>query len=432
MKLVFDAESVIYDLMDWPEIVEDIMEDHSKAKNWLKSSAASIRNIADDIAYDPASTCRHFLDDYNIVCEEGEGEAWKYKDKRADKIDAFLPQLERDLLNEIDDRERKQISFRIKETTLDDACCALPETPISEAEQLRAIVESLSFKDWEDLVEANKDSISRQIKNLQYREKVENEARIDENRPAEKEKPEDMKQKIRIVFDAESVLDKVIQDDFCVDEIMNDYTKAKTYLKEEAESRENDVDKYMWDMTNIQPDFIPDSWDEKISKYGDVEEGEGFDDLVDDLRSKLDSGFVDDEGDYSCEVWDSIWESSVWEYKGKKASDFDEILPQLERDLFNELDDKKCKQVSVRIKETTLNDAYDATLNLTHGKLNESQCLCAIVESLSAEACYCYVDWEDLVKEHKDAINRKIKYLRYVQAIKKGIEKENSIDAKFA
>lgn len=199
MKLVFDAESVIYDLMDWPEIVEDIMEDHSKAKNWLKSSAASIRNIADDIAYDPASTCRHFLDDYNIVCEEGEGEAWKYKDKQADKIDAFLPQLERDLLNEIDNRERKQVSLRIKQSTIRSICEALydirnvnfppsysrrldlsddlyDDLHISVNEALRITVDNFEKSDWKELARKHKENINRQI---QYLRQAEWEAKLD-------------------------------------------------------------------------------------------------------------------------------------------------------------------------------------------------------------------------------------------------------------
>ena len=57
----------------------------------------------------------------------------------------------------------------------------------------------------------------------------------------------------------------------------------------------------------------------------------------------------------------------------------------------------------MRIKQNALDDAYDAMLNLTHGKLSEIQCMRAIVESLSFE------DWERLVEEHKDALRREVR-----------------------
>ena len=320
MKLVFDAEEVIYAVLDSCEAVEAICKDYKQADAWLGGEAWGIENMvcefvkSEDFDQDDPTFYEH------AYFEEGEGVEWEYKGKRADKIDAFLPQLQRDLFNELDDSEWKQVPVCIDKATLDEARHALhlgelegyivaglktdDDPSNDDASNLRVIVDSLSTKGWEDVVEANKDNIIRQIKNLQYRKKIENEARIDENRL------------VRRTGAAEK------------------------------------------------------------EKYGD-----------------------------QC------------------SEDFDEFLPQLERDLFNVLDNEKHKQISVCIKETTLGDAYYALplpLQYEGPYISDDEALHVIVESID--------DWGELVKEHKDDINRQIRNLQYREKVENEAEKENSID----
>ncbi|MDD6318529.1 MAG: hypothetical protein PUA61_06745 [Succinatimonas hippei] len=417
MKLVFDAEEVIYAVLDSCEAVEAICKDYKQADAWLGGEAWGIEDMvcefvkSEDFDQDDPTFYEH------AYFEEGEGVEWEYKGKRADKIDAFLPQLQRDLFNELDDSEWKQVPVCIDKATLDEARHALhlgelegyivaglktdDDPSNDDASNLRVIVDSLSTKGWEDVVEANKDNIIRQIKNLQYRKKIENEARIDENRlvrrtgAAEKEKSENRIQNPIFVYDAKKVLSAVLKDDDTLDVLSEDYTQGKKWLKREAESREQ----YVEACRDILGDDAIVPYDEsRLSKY--------------DARR--------DEG-----------EADVWEYGDQCSEDFDEFLPQLERDLFNVLDDEKHKQISVRIKETTLGDAlYALPLPSQYEGpyISDDEALHVIVESID--------DWGELVKEHKDDINRQIKNLQYREKVEnearidenRPAEKENSID----
>lgn len=172
MKIILKAESVIYAVMDAEGAVDAISADNTQAEAWLVGEAWAIEKMVDEIVndeeFDPDMT-NASLDEHAYL-EEGEGVVWEYQDKRAEKIDSFLPQLTRALIREIDSNLRKQISVRIKQNALDDAYDAmlnLTHGKLSEIQCMRAIVESLSFEDWERLVEEHKDALRREVRNVQ-------------------------------------------------------------------------------------------------------------------------------------------------------------------------------------------------------------------------------------------------------------------------
>lgn len=172
VKIVLKAESLIYAVMDAEGAVDAISADNTQAEAWLGGEAWAIEKMVDEIVndeeFDPDMT-NATLDEHAYL-EEGDGEVWEYQGKRAEKIDVFLPQLTRALICEIDSNLRKQVSVRIKKNALDDAydaLSALTHGKLSEIQCLRAIVESLTFEDWERLVEEHKDALRREIKNVQ-------------------------------------------------------------------------------------------------------------------------------------------------------------------------------------------------------------------------------------------------------------------------
>lgn len=166
----------MWDVLDCTEAKEELEEDNSRARAWLEIEADEVpemvRNIIDGPEFNPDMT-NPALDEHAYFEEEGEGEEWELNGKRSESIDAFLPALEAKLLRELDAATRKQITLRISETTLDDAYDALLEITheLSEAQCLRAIVEALSFKDWEALVKRHEPQIRRAVANTQRESK---------------------------------------------------------------------------------------------------------------------------------------------------------------------------------------------------------------------------------------------------------------------
>lgn len=171
VKIVYKAEELVWDVLDCIEAKEELEEDNSRARAWLESEAYAVpemvRNIIDAPEFNPDMTNAALNE--HAYFEEGEGEVWEMNGKRSESVDAFLAALEAKLLRELDAATRKQITLRISETTLDDAYDALLDITheLSEAQCLRAIVESLTFSDWEVLVKNHERQIRRAVANAQ-------------------------------------------------------------------------------------------------------------------------------------------------------------------------------------------------------------------------------------------------------------------------
>ena len=172
MKIVLKAQDLIYSVIDAEGAVEAIAENNSKADAWLVGAAYAVEKMVDEIVNDddfvPDMTNTTF--DEHAYLENGEGKVWEYKGKRASDIDTFLPLLKRDLIREINRNIRKHISVRIKQNALDDAYDALSDLThdkLSEIQCMRVIVESLTFDDWQQLVERHKDALRREVRNVQ-------------------------------------------------------------------------------------------------------------------------------------------------------------------------------------------------------------------------------------------------------------------------
>ena len=177
MKIVYKAEELMWGVLDCPEAQEELLEDSSKARQWLEGEAFGLQEEVhqrlDSPDYDPDMIVNIEGEEPSYYTEDGEGEVWEYRGKRSESVDAFLPALEAKLLRELDADTRKQITMRISEKTLDDAYDALADITheLSEAQCLRAIVESLTFSDWEVLVTNHERQIRRAVANTQRESK---------------------------------------------------------------------------------------------------------------------------------------------------------------------------------------------------------------------------------------------------------------------
>lgn len=171
--IVLKADELVWATLDNTEAVEELLEDSSKAREWLEGEAYGMQEEVHQLLEDPDFNMTDGAIDENAYLEEGEGEVWELDGKRSDSIDAFLPALEAKLLRELEAGSRRQVTMRISEETLHDAYDALLDITheLSEAQCLRAIVESLNFSDWEALVKRHEREIRRAVANTQRESK---------------------------------------------------------------------------------------------------------------------------------------------------------------------------------------------------------------------------------------------------------------------